>query len=257
MATNKKQTPFGDDRTPLTTSTDVVAAMTAAGSPRLAHSYRGFFRTGPGGYGEGDDFVGIRVPQVRSFAKRAVALPHAEVVALLQSPLHEVRLCALVVMASQFEKGDTAARGDLVAAYLDQTAFVNNWDLVDASAHKLIGRWLLERPKRERSILRRLAKSTSLWERRIAIVATYALIQAGELDETFDIAARLLGDPHDLIHKAVGWMLREAGKKDEARLIAFLREQYAALPRTALRYAIEKFPPKARRAWIEGRLGDV
>ena len=213
-----------------------------------AHSQR-FFKTGPGEYAEGDRFIGVRVPAIRGIARQYRALSHAGVLSLLRSAIHEERLLALVILCDQYKRGDGDERKKIYDAYLGHTAFVNNWDLVDASAHKIVGPHLENRSRRP---LDRLARSKSLWERRIAIVATFHFIQRGEFDDTLRIADRLLGDGEDLIHKAVGWMLREVGKRDRKREEEFLRERYGRMPRTMLRYAIERFPERRRKAYLKG-----
>ncbi len=213
--------------------------------PGHSESLAWFFKTGPGEYGEGDRFLGICIPDIRSVARGGESLPAAEVLKLLHSPWHEERVLALLILVRQFERGDERARKAIFDLYLRETVWINNWDLVDLSAYRITGAWLLGRP---RTVLRRLARSQNLWERRIAIVATYAFIRTGDLADTFDLAERLLGDPHDLMHKACGWMLREAGKRDVAALERFLDRHARAMPRTMLRYAIEKFPEARRKA---------
>ena len=209
----------------------------------------GFFKTGPGEYGEGDRFLGIRVPTIRSVARRHADLPLPGIRALLKSVYHEERLLALLIMVLQFQRGDEAKRRALYELYLSSTDRINNWDLVDLSAQQIVGAWLFDRSRRP---LRGLARSASLWERRIAIVATYHYIKQGDVSDTLSIAEILLHDTHDLIHKAAGWMLREVGKRDRAEEERFLRRHYRAMPRTMLRYAIERFPEPLRRAYLAG-----
>ena len=208
-----------------------------------------FFKTGPGDYGEGDRFRGIRVPVLRKLVRKYRHLPQAAAESLLLTDFHEDRLLALLLLIDRYDRGDDAVRGGIHRFYLEHTAWVNNWDLVDASAPVLVGHYLQDRPK---DPLTRLAASGILWERRIAIIATFYFIKQGNLDETFRIAARLLGDPEDLIHKAVGWMLREAGKRDITAAEIFLRPHYRQMPRTMLRYAIERFPEDRRQAYLKG-----
>ena len=226
-----------------------TARLTALADPVRAAGMAQFFQTGPGGYGEGDTFLGLTVPQVTGVAREFVGLPVGELETLLDSPLHEVRLGALKVMARECAAARTtdARRRELRDLYLRRTDRVNGWDLVDASAPDVLGRSLLAGP---RDVLRVLARSPDLWERRIAIVATFPLIRTGELDETFALAEELLGDRHDLIHKATGWMLREAGKRDEARLREFLDRYAATMPRTALRYSLERLDPVVRAHYM-------
>ena len=213
-----------------------------------AHSQR-FFKTGPGEYAEGDRFIGVRVPAIRGVAKQYRALAHDEVLALLRSAIHEERLLALLILCDQYKRGDAAERKRIYDAYLGHTAFINNWDLVDASAHKIVGPHLENRSRRP---LDRLARSKNFWERRIAVIATFFFIQREEFDDTLRIADRLLDDGEDLIHKAVGWMLREVGKRDLRREEAFLQDRYGRMPRTMLRYAIERFPERRRQAYLKG-----
>jgi 3-methyladenine DNA glycosylase AlkD len=196
-----------------------------------------------GGYGEGDTLLGISVPNARAIARRFPDLPLAGVVRLLRSPIHEERLVALLLLARRFETGDDALRERIFRTYLRNTAYVDNWDLVDTSAPAIVGAHLLDRPH---APLRRLARSESVWERRIAVVSTLAFIRAGDHDETFRLARALLRDEHDLIRKAVGWMLREVGKRDEPRLIAFLERHARVMPRVMLRYAVERLDAEVR-----------
>ncbi|HEY1950014.1 MAG TPA: DNA alkylation repair protein [Bryobacteraceae bacterium] len=226
--------------------------LAAAESPaRAAHS-AGFFKCGPGQYGEGDIFLGIPVPVQRKIALKYVDLPLAEIERLLRSKIHEHRFAALEILVAQYEAADDAQRQLIYDFYLLNTARVNNWDLVDTSAPYIVGAHLRDRP-RKRSLLRKLAKSKSLWERRIAIVATFAFMRAGETSDTFQIAELLLPDQHDLIQKAVGWALREAGKQARPELLQFLQRHYANLPRTTLRYAIERFTPAERERMLTGQ----
>jgi 3-methyladenine DNA glycosylase AlkD len=213
-----------------------------------AHSQR-FFKTGKGEYGEGDRFLGIRVPVLRKQARKFKALPLEEVERLLISPFHEARLLALLMLVDTYAKGTAETQKQIYALYLGRTAFINNWDLVDTSAPAIVGGYLLERDK---GPLYELARSTSLWERRIAIMATLTFIRRNRFDDTLAIAEQLLGDDADLVHKAVGWMLREVGNRDAAVEKHFLRSHYHAMPRTMLRYAIEKFPADERKRYLTG-----
>ena len=220
--------------------------LAAAADPERARNSACFFKTGEGQYGHGDRFIGLTVPTMRRIAHRYAHLPLADVEKLLASPIHENRFVALEILVAQYEQGDS----DVFDFYLKHTKFVNNWDLVDTSAPYIVGEHLLSRP---RKILYRLAKSKDLWERRIAIVSTQTLIRGGEIEDTFAIAKILLPDEHDLIHKAIGWMLRETGKKSTPALVSFLKQHYAQMPRTALRYAIERFPAERRKQMLAGR----
>ena len=217
--------------------------------PKQAAILARFFKTGPGQYGEGDRFIGIKVPVTRKVAREFKNLPLAEIECLLRSEIHEERLLALVILAGQFEKGDDDARRLIYDAYLANTGRINNWDLVDLSAPQIVGGYL---ETRSRKPLDRLAKSASLWERRISILATFWFIRRGDFADALRIAKDLLGDREDLIHKAVGWMLREVGKRDAAVLEAFLDNHCRRMPRTMLRYAIERLPEKKRQAYLSG-----
>lgn len=205
-----------------------------------------FFKTGPGEYGEGDVFLGVSVPDARRVAKRAEAMPDEELLQLLCSPIHEERFTALAIWVAQFARGTKARRERIYTQYLSQTRHINNWDLVDCSAYFIVGAWLLER---DRGRLQELRRSSNMWERRISVVSTLAFIRAGDLSETFEASRALLRDPHDLMHKACGWMLREAGKRDVEALRSFLSEHAHAMPRTMLRYAIERLDADERALW--------
>lgn len=213
-----------------------------------AHARR-FFKTGKGAYGAGDRFLGIRVPELRRLIKhcRGIVLP--EVVSLLGSAFHEERLFALLLLVDKFKRGNEAEQAAIYHLYLEHTDRINNWDLVDSSAPYIVGVYLEDRGKR---ILYRLALSASLWERRIAILASFHLIRKHRFDAALKLAGMLLHDEQDLIHRAVGWMLREIGKRDLPVEKAFLNKHYTVMPRTMLRYAIEKFPPKDRKMYLEG-----
>jgi 3-methyladenine DNA glycosylase AlkD len=226
--------------------TSLKKELAAAADSERARNLAWFFKTGKGQYGYGDRFIGLTVPTMRRIAHRYTHLPLQDVEKLLASPIHEHRLAALEILVTQYEREKSKAIFDF---YLKHTKFVNNWDLVDTSAPYIVGQHLLTRP---RKVLYRLAKSKNLWERRIAIVSTFAFIKAGEIDDTFAIAKLLLKDDHDLIHKAVGWALREAGKRSTPALLEFLKQNYSALPRTTLRYAIERFPEPQRKHLLAG-----
>jgi 3-methyladenine DNA glycosylase AlkD len=231
------------------TADDMRRALRARAEPDRVAVLSSFFRTGPGDYGEGDQFIGVRVPAVRAVAREFRDAPPGEVSRLLASPIHEERLLALLLMVQAFRRADQPARRRLYEQYLAGTRYINSWDLVDLSAPAIVGGWLKER---SRAPLVKLARSSSLWERRIAILATHHFIKAGEFHDTFRIADLLLEDPHDLIHKAVGWMLREVGNKDGAAERAFLKDRYRRMPRTMLRYAVEKFPERERLRYLRG-----
>lgn len=224
--------------------------MQAMANPTRARQSRRFFKTGRGEYAEGDAFLGIKVPELRKLAKVHASASMDVIDDLLQSTFHEHRQLAVFLLTEQFARSAPARQKQIVDFYLKNTQQVNNWDLVDASAHAILGAFLLDRNK---AILYRLASSTSLWERRIAIVSTWHFIRNGQVSDTFKLSTLLLEDKQDLIHKSVGWMLREAGKRDEAALVAFLREHYQRMPRTMLRYAIERFPETRRQAFLQGK----
>lgn len=220
----------------------------ALSDAKRAEVLKRFFKTGKGEYGEGDIFVGLTVPQSRQIARSYKNLPFSEIKKLLKSKVHEERLIALLILIQNFQKGDKKTKAKIYDFYLSSTRYVNNWDLVDLTASKIVGEYLLDKEKRE---LFKLAKSKNIWERRIAIIATFAFIKRGSLEPTFEIAKLLLEDQHDLMHKAVGWMLREAGKRDQIRLEEFLKLNYKKIPRTTLRYAIERFPEEKRKAFLK------
>lgn len=234
--------------------TQLLAELAAAADPARAETSAWFFKTGKGQYGEGDRFIGIKVPVLRKIALRHRDLHPAAIKKLLASKIHEHRLVALEILVAQFQAATPAQQTAIYRFYLANTSGVNNWDLVDGSAPYIAGAYLLTRP---RTILHKLAKSSNLWERRIAIVATFAFIRAGQTTDTFAVAKLLLADEHDLIHKAVGWALREAGKQSPKELIKFLRVNYERLPRTALRYAIERFTPVERKGFLNGNFTPV
>lgn len=228
---------------------DIFSKIRALAAPAKAASSLRFFKTGPGEYGEGDEFLGLTVPEIRSLAPQSDDLSEADVLTLLHSEWHEERLMALLIWVRRFVKAkkDELLRERIVDLYLANTKWINNWDLVDSSAPQLLGAWLL---KRDRSVLQTLAKSKSLWEQRIAVLATQAFIRAGEFDDTVQLCEGFLDHPHDLMHKACGWMRREAGKRDEPVLLAFLDQRAAKMPRTMLRYAIEKLEPAVRKSYM-------
>jgi 3-methyladenine DNA glycosylase AlkD len=222
---------------------------------RLADAHRAqevsrYLQMAPGGYGEGDRAIGVTVPEQRGVAGRywrAVSL--ADTAELLRSGVHEERLTCLFILVRKFAKGDEEERGRIFDIVLANTGGINNWDLVDSSAPYIVGPWLIDK---DRSVLDRLAESSLVWDRRIAIMATHAFIKASDFEWTFRLSERLLRDPHDLVHKAVGWMLREVGNRDRAAEEEFLAGRYRDMPRVMLRYAIEKFEPQRRREYLSG-----
>ena len=230
----------------MTTARGIERRLRALGDPdRATHSLR-FFRTGPGQYGEGDRFLGLTVPQLRALAREVRDSSLDALEQLLQSPWHEARLLALLVLVEQHRRGDDAVREAVHRLYLRNTHRINNWDLVDCSAAQIVG-------TADRALLERLARSESLWERRIAMIATFDALKRGDFADALRVAKVLLDDDHDLIHKAAGWMLREVGKRDRAAEEAFLRQYASRMPRTMLRYAIERFPERLRRQYLAGR----
>lgn len=214
-----------------------------------AKIYARFFKTQKGEYAEGDKFIGVSVPQTRLVAKKYLNLNFKDLENLIKSPVHEERLCALLILTYQFEKGDQGIKSRIFKFYLANTKYINNWDLVDLSADKIIGGYLENKPK---DTLINLAKSKSLWEKRVAILATFHFIKKGDANWSIKIAKILLNDKHDLIHKAVGWMLREVGKRiDKKILVDFLNQYASQMPRTALRYSIEHFPQGQRQKYLK------
>ena len=225
--------------------------MAAVASKTDAEFLAGYFKTEPGGYGEGDVFIGVRVPQSRAIAMHFNGLPLEELELLLESPIHEHRLTALHILVWQFEHAKTdRQREELFNFYLEMfyRGRINNWDLVDTSAPKL-GAWLVKHPRK--TLLITLSRSELLWERRLAVMFTFALIRAGDYGPTQHMAMNLMNDTHDLIHKAVGWMLREVGNRDIETLRTFLAKYHKKMPRTMLRYAIEKLDPIERQKWMK------
>lgn len=215
--------------------------------PEKAKNLSWFFKTGKGEYGEGDIFLGIAVPRLRAISKKYQDLELKDLQKLLDSKIHEHRLSALMILRFKYQKSNIKDQSEIVRFYLRNTKKINNWDLVDLSCHYILGNWLLDK---DRKILYQLARSTNLWEKRIAIISTYEFIRSHQYIDTLKISEILLNDKHDLIHKAVGWMLREIGKKDKQTEIKFLNKYYKAMPRTMLRYAIEKFSDSERKFYL-------
>ncbi len=231
--------------------TELEKELVSLANPTIAAHSQGFFKTGKGEYGEGDQFLGIRVPYLRKLAKRFQSLSLHETQRLIMSPLHEQRLCVVLIWVLKYQRGDAALKKAIYETYLAHTQWINNWDLVDSSAHKIVGDYLFERSRKP---LFKLASSKDLWERRVAIMSTLHMIKKDDFQNTLDIAEQLLNDNHDLIHKAVGWMLREVGNRDRLVEEAFLSRHYRSMPRTMLRYAIEKFSQEERRAYLSGKV---
>lgn len=229
---------------------DVERELKKMGRPERAKASKWFFKTKKGQYGYGDLFFGVSVPNQRIIAKKYKDLPLPEISLLLKNKTHECRLTALFILVLQYKKADEKVREKLAKFYLKHSKFINNWDLVDSSAPYILGPYLLNK---NRAVLYSLARSKNLWEKRISIISTFAFIKQGQLSDTFKIAEILLQDPHDLIHKATGWALREAGKKSLAEEEKFLEKHARIMPRTMLRYAIEKFSPQKRSYYLSKR----
>jgi 3-methyladenine DNA glycosylase AlkD len=221
------------------------------GNKEDAAFHQRFFKTGPGEYGEGDVFLGVRVPELRKLVKQYPDAGLEEARQLLISPIHEERLLALLILVRDFSKENDGAKKRIYEFYLAKTRYINNWDLVDSSAEHIVGAFLMDKDK---APLYQLARSDSLWERRIAIMATFHFIKHMAFSETLKTSKILLQDDHDLIHKAVGWMLREIGKRDIQTEEKFLKGSYGRMPRTMLRYAIEKFPEPKRQRYLKGTI---
>ncbi|MFK7735621.1 MAG: DNA alkylation repair protein [Pirellulaceae bacterium] len=232
--------------------------LRALRNPEKAAFFPRFFKAEPGGYAEGDQFLGVIVPDLRKIAKRCVNLEPAQLSKLFRSKWHECRLTAVFILVQKFEAAHRDCKSGKTPAsepkqwvdfYLDHLDFVNNWDLVDASAHKILGVWFLDDPK-QRSLMRKLANSKDLWRQRVAVISNFPLIKSGQHAEILELAERFLHHKHDLMHKAVGWMLREMGKNNLAALRGFLQQYAAEMPRTMLRYSIEKLSPAERKKWM-------
>ncbi|MBG6064938.1 DNA alkylation repair protein [Micromonospora ureilytica] len=236
----------------MATSVDVRRDLASLADPRRAEASGRFLQMVPGGYGEGDMALGVSVPDQRKVAARYWRdLSLAETTRLLTDGAHEERLTSLLILVRKFTKGDEPERAHIFDTVLANTSRINNWDLVDSSAPYIVGPWLMDK---DRSVLDRLAESSLVWDRRIAVMATFAFVKAGDFEWTFRLGDRLLHDPHDLVRKAVGWMLREVGNRDRAAEEEFLARRYRVMPRVMLRYAIEKFEPQRRRDYLSGAL---
>ena len=226
--------------------------MESLADPLKAKILMRFFKTGKGQYGEGDIFIGIQVPLLRGLAKKYFDLEYEDALKLIKSPVHEKRMLALFILTLKFEKGDNKTKETIFNDYIKNTRYINNWDLVDLSAYNIAGSFLLDKNK---DILYKLAHSSNLWERRISIISTFNFIKNNRSEDILKIAEILLNDKHDLIHKAVGWMLRETGKRISVDLLVeFLNKNYKIMPRTMLRYAIEKLPENLRQDYLKGNI---
>jgi len=225
--------------------------LSQLGDPNRAKNLSRFFKTGKGQYGEGDVFLGITVPEQRKVAKKFDDLPLNDLQELLNSEIHEHRFTALVILIAKYRKAEKSRKKEILEFYLENTENINNWDLVDLSAPRIVGDYLINK---ERSNLYKLAKSNNLWERRISILSTFTFIAKNDFKDALNISELLLHDEHDLIHKAVGWALREIGKRDQITEEQFLTKHYLHMPRTMLRYAIEKFTEKKRKKYMSKKV---
>lgn len=230
---------------------DLIKDLQRERNPKQAKLLQGFFKTGKGDYGEGDFFLGIKVPVTRDIAKKYVGMNLKNIEMLLKSKVHEHRLAGLLILVDKFKQGDERERGNIYNFYLKNSRRVNNWDLVDLTAHKIVGEFLKDK---RRDKLYELAQSDNLWKKRIAIISCFAYIKDEDFKDAFRISEILLDESHDLIHKAVGWVLREIGKKNQEEEERFLRKHYKEMPRTMLRYAIERFPEKLRKNYLRGEV---
>jgi len=232
------------------TRKNLIKALESLANPQKARDLARFFKTGEGEYGEGDEFLGIVVPLQREVAKKYQNLKLEDIQIIIESQYHEFRLTGLLILVEKFEKGDKKTKKDIYKFYLKNLKYINNWDLVDVTTPKIVGAYLADKPL-ERKILYTLAKSNDLWKKRVAIVSTMTFIRQNDFVDTLKIAKILLQDGHDLIHKSVGWMLREVGKKNQKTEEVFLKKYCCKMPRTMLRYAIEKFDEKKRKFYMK------
>jgi len=230
---------------------EIIDHLHSLANPEIAEHSQRFFKTAEGEYGFGDKFLGIRVPVIRQAVKKFETTPLSVAEKLLKSEYHEVRLYALLLLVFRFSKSSVDKQDEIYHLYLSNTQYVNSWDLVDSSAHHIVGAYL---ENKDRSVLYDLSKSNSLWERRIAIISTFYFIKKKDFGDTLRISEQLLSDREDLIHKAVGWMLREVGKRDLAIEVTFLKTHHRKMPRTMLRYAIEKFSKEERQKYLSGKV---
>ena len=228
---------------------DIRKKLQQLGSEERAKVFQRFFKTGPGEYGERDVFIGVRVPDLRNLVKEYQNITLKESLQFLRSSIHEERMFALLILVSKYSKGNETVKKRIYELYLQNTKFINSWDLIDGSAQHIVGAFLMDKSKEP---LHRLAKSNNLWERRIAILSTFHFIKHDYYSETLKISKILLADEQDLIHKAVGWILREIGKRHISTEEIFLKKYYKSMPRTMLRYAIEKFPESKRKKYLRG-----
>ncbi|VAW88450.1 probable DNA alkylation repair enzyme [hydrothermal vent metagenome] len=230
---------------------EIISKLDELANTKIAKNSQRFFKTEKGEYGYGDKFLGIRVPVLRKIAKSCRALTTTEIKKLIKSEFHETRLLALLILVDQYSQANEDKKEIIYKLYLKHTKYINNWDLVDTSAHYIVGAWLIDK---DRTILYELANSAKLWERRIAIMSTFFFIKNGEFTDTLNLSKVLIDDTEDLIHKAVGWMLREIGNRDQKEEEKYLKQHYKQMPRTMLRYSIEKFSKEHRQKYLKGRV---
>ncbi|MEK6917337.1 MAG: DNA alkylation repair protein [Nanoarchaeota archaeon] len=230
---------------------ELLKEINSKADKKRAENLQRFFKTGLGEYGEGDVFLGIKVPLQREIAKKYIGLSLTKIQELLKSKIHEHRLIALLILVEKFKKGSETEKGDIFNLYLKNTKYINNWDLVDLSSHKIVGEFLVDK---KRDILYKLASSNDLWEKRISMISTFAYIKNEDFNDALRISEILLEDKRDLINKAVGWVLREIGKKNQKILEDFLKKHYKDISRTTLRYAIERFPEKLKKKYFGGEI---
>jgi 3-methyladenine DNA glycosylase AlkD len=226
--------------------TEGLACLHTMGRTDQSELFGRFFKTGKGEYGEGDQFIGVMVPEVRQLVKACTEYSLEEIVPLLKDPIHEIRLFGGLLLVKLYER-EKPRREEIVSFYLEYLPCLNNWDLIDLTCYKILGDWLLSN---DRNVLYQMVENENLWVQRASIVSTMSFVRKGELEDTFRIAERLLDHPHDLMHKAVGWLLRECGKRDLRALDLFLEKYAEMMPRTTLRYAIEKHPEPERKQWL-------
>lgn len=232
------------------TNQDIQNQLMALSNPEKREHFPRFFKTGKGEYGEGDQFIGVVVPDVRSVAKANKAISFDELAKLMDNQFHECRLCALMILVENFKKSKSDSdKKQIYDFYLSYTSRINNWDLVDLSAKDIVGEYLVD--KSDRCVLYKLAESTLLWDQRIAVIATFAFIRRNDFTDIIALSEKLLHHSHDLMHKAIGWMLREVGKRDKNVLVAFLDKYHKVMPRTMLRYSIEKFSTEERTHYMK------
>jgi len=228
---------------------EVIDHLQSLANPKDAEHCQRFFKTAEGEYGFGDRFLGIQVPVIRQAVKKYNTTSLTDIKKLLRSEYHEIRLCALLLLVSQFSKANADKETKIYQLYLNNTRYINNWDLVDSSAHHIVGAY---QEDKDRRVLSKLSQSKSLWDRRIAIISTYHFIKNDQYKDTLSLSKQLLNDPEDLIQKAVGWMLREVGNRDKPTEVTFLKKYYQVMPRTMLRYSIEKFTNVERKKYLNG-----